>query len=476
MISANEASMIAWSGVYFFVAAYFLTLYVNRRRFLESGLFAAVCVCVGVLSFASGIGLAVADNTVVEHAQRVQLAAFFASGPVFAHFVWRVTEAPHPRLRRAAYAGAATAAVCAVFGLLSGRRFGDINLLGAALMSVSCLVTLYALGCLVAASRHRVDLRIASATVFLGCLTVLADIVLAASGHRPPTLLPHVGVLGMMAFAYVLVGRFTATQEQLEQRTAELQRSYDHMRQTQAELVKTEQLAAVGEMSAVIAHDVRNPLAIMKSAVSELRDSCVSATDEEVLLEIVDEETERLNRLVNGLLAYARPVTEGTGAVDVGSLVTRAVRVAAEGNRNVSDIAIELDVESDVGEVEGDPSLLNHALINIVDNAMQAMPHGGTLTVTCRAAADEGAPSVCLDVHDTGEGMDTLVRSRAREAFFTTRESGTGLGLAIVDRVARVHGGRVELESRHGHGSTVRLVLPRHRPPEPTSEEHALTG
>ena len=91
------------------------------------------------------------------------------------------------------------------------------------------------------------------------------------------------------------------------------------------------------------------------------------------------------------------------------------------------------------------------------------MPLGGTLTVSCRNTEADGRDHVAVDFHDTGEGMDTLVRSRARDPFFTTRQTGTGLGLAIVERVARAHGGRVEIESRHGMGTTVSLVVPRTR-------------
>ena len=113
--------------------------------------------------------------------------------------------------------------------------------------------------------------------------------------------------------------------------------------------------------------------------------------------------------------------------------------------------------------MEGDEALLRHALINIVDNALQAMPLGGTLTVSCRDTEVEGRPCVAVEFHDTGEGMDTIVRSRARDPFFTTRQTGTGLGLAIVDRVARAHGGSVSLESRHGQGTMVSFLVPRDR-------------
>ena len=113
--------------------------------------------------------------------------------------------------------------------------------------------------------------------------------------------------------------------------------------------------------------------------------------------------------------------------------------------------------------VHGDPELLRHALVNVVENALQAMPSGGTLTVRSEAADLDGKSAVALSFADTGEGMDTIVRAKARNPFFTTRPSGTGLGLAIVDRVVRNHGGRVEIDSKHGAGTTIRLVLPRER-------------
>ena len=94
---------------------------------------------------------------------------------------------------------------------------------------------------------------------------------------------------------------------------------------------------------------------------------------------------------------------------------------------------------------------------------VRQLPGGGTLTVRSQAADLEGKPAVAISFSDTGEGMDTIVRAKARNPFFTTRPSGTGLGLAIVDRVIRNHGGRVEIDSQHGIGTTIRLVLPRER-------------
>jgi signal transduction histidine kinase len=104
---------------------------------------------------------------------------------------------------------------------------------------------------------------------------------------------------------------------------------------------------------------------------------------------------------------------------------------------------------------------------NLVDNAVQAMGTGGTLTVRVRASTEEGVDGLAVDIVDTGEGMDTQVRSRARDPFFTTRPSGTGLGLAIVDRIVDAHGGQFVIQSRAGEGTTVTVFLPHGSSSEP---------
>jgi signal transduction histidine kinase len=226
----------------------------------------------------------------------------------------------------------------------------------------------------------------------------------------------------------------------------------------------------------VIAHEVRNPLAIIKNAVSGLRRANLKPSDQETLLGILDEETDKLNRLMHDLLAYARPVVPKGRSLSVSDLVRRSVERARSSSVHADLIDVVLELEGASNEIHGDPELLRHALVNVVDNAMQAMTGGGRLTVHAKDASIAGHPAVALSFSDTGEGMDTIVREKARDPFFTTRPSGTGLGLAIVERVVSNHGGRVEIESRHGEGTTVTLTLPREHisilpipPPEPTS-------
>jgi signal transduction histidine kinase len=286
------------------------------------------------------------------------------------------------------------------------------------------------------------------------------------------------GYLADAGLAALVVGiattpsaRYAAVSHELERRTKELRtrthelrRSYEELRAAQEELVKKEQLAVVGELAAVIAHEVRNPLAIIANAVAGLRRAGISREDHEVLLAILDEETSRLNRLVTDLLRYARPVNLQRSHLALADLLERALALA---NTGAKTIRMELQVVAHEGRLWGDANLLRQVFDNLIDNAVQAMGTGGTLTVRVRAATEEGADGLAVDIIDTGEGMDTQVRSRALDPFFTTRPSGTGLGLAIVDRIVDAHGGRLAIESRAGEGTTVTVFLPHGSPSEP---------
>jgi signal transduction histidine kinase len=256
---------------------------------------------------------------------------------------------------------------------------------------------------------------------------------------------------------------------EIENLTSETGHVYEELAAAKEELVRKEQLAVVGELAAVIAHEVRNPLAIIANAVAGLRKEVISRDDHETLLSILDEETSRLNRLVTDLLRYARPVNVQKTSFSLSDLLERALgHLKAEG----SGICATLSFECGEERIWADGNLLRQVFDNLVDNAVQAMGGGGTLSVRVRAAAEDGVDGVAVDIIDTGEGMDTHVSSRARDPFFTTRPSGTGLGLAIVDRIVEAHGGRFSIDSHAGEGTTVTVFLPVGSPSEPPSARH----
>jgi signal transduction histidine kinase len=204
---------------------------------------------------------------------------------------------------------------------------------------------------------------------------------------------------------------------------------------------------------------VRNPLAIIKNAVSGLHRPTLRDADRQVLLRILDEEADRLNRLVGDLLAYARPVTPQRQQLNIEDLVRGAVELARAAQQRDNQVTFDV-VLNDSHTIHGDPDLLRQALVNVAENAIQAMPDGGILTVRTYSTTLEDAPAVAIAIRDTGEGMDTLVRSKATDPFFTTRPTGTGLGLAIVHRLVHSHGGKIQIESSYGTGTTVTIILP----------------
>jgi signal transduction histidine kinase len=274
----------------------------------------------------------------------------------------------------------------------------------------------------------------------------------------------------------VLSKELTDQSLELKRRSGELRQSYEELREAQRELTRKEQLAAVGELAAVIAHEVRNPLAIISNAVAGLRRRETAPQDRETLLTILKEESSRLNRLVGDLLRYARPVNVQRQLVSVREIIERTL--TSTGLRD--SMPVEIHEDGEIHSIWGDPGLLRQVFDNLIENAVQAMggsvdsgsgsyPRQRTLSISLRSGRRETLEGVHIDVQDTGEGMDPHVRVRAKDPFFTTRPSGTGLGLAIVDRIVEAHDGEISITSRTGAGTTVSVFLPIGAPLPPSS-------
>ncbi len=293
--------------------------------------------------------------------------------------------------------------------------------------------------------------------------SALYDASRGVSGHDKPLTIPYGYAAFVMGVVMSLLARYSALRWSLEdratklkQRSTELARSYEELRAAQEELVRKEQLAAVGELSAVIAHEVRNPLAIMTNAVATLRRSELGEDDRQTLLGILDEEAQRLNRLVGDLLVYTRPVRCNRQTVSTREIVDRALALT----QGKTDLTVKLVEPEPSEKIQADPMLIRQVFENIVNNAMQAMPTGGSITVGIKPHVENDVHGVEVSFLDTGEGMDTAVRDRAFDPFFTTRATGTGLGLAIVARIVNAHGGRLQIISDEGAGTDVRVFLP----------------
>jgi two-component system sensor histidine kinase PilS (NtrC family) len=249
------------------------------------------------------------------------------------------------------------------------------------------------------------------------------------------------------------------------------------------QLRQSERLAALGEMSANMAHEIRNPLAAISGSVQVLRAGMTAAEvdpERDRLMQIVVRETDRLSGLIQDFLHYARPRPPSFQPVLLDSLVEDVVRLI----ESALPETVHLRVEPGSGIFAlADPSQLTQVLWNLCLNAVQAMPEGGELSVEVRAAAGEPAQGLEsgrrngneggareetdpprwaeLAVADTGVGIPLEVQEHIFEPFFTTKKEGSGLGLSTVHRIVESHGGMLQVESEEGRGTTFRIHLPR---------------
>jgi signal transduction histidine kinase len=242
----------------------------------------------------------------------------------------------------------------------------------------------------------------------------------------------------------------------------ELARAFGRMTEnlvrTQAQLVQSEKLASIGEMSAAVAHGLRNPLASLRAAAQLVRRHPEAPSSAEHLNAIV-EEVDRLDRRISHLLSFSRPAPYHPLRESVPRLVEGLLPAFSELLRE-RRINLQLELSPALPEVRVDPMQLEQALVEIVSNAVDAMPQGGRLRIGASLNGDHSSPSeVSIEIADTGPGISDQVLPSVCEPFFTTRQEGTGLGLAIAKRYVEQNGGRLEIVSRPD-GTTVRVHLP----------------
>lgn len=223
------------------------------------------------------------------------------------------------------------------------------------------------------------------------------------------------------------------------------------------DLTAKERLAALGQLSGTIAHELGNPLNAMSGRVQLLaRDpACPPALREE--LAAVDGEVKRMTAIIRRFLDSARALTPAPEPVDVATLVDEALSLSLSAEARAR-LSVATEVSGDVGRAVTDPGLVRHVLTNFISNAVDAMPQGGRLTVR----AERRGSQLALAVADTGEGIAPEERRRIFEPFYSTKPAGrgTGLGLAICREIAAALKGRIDVESEPGKGSTFTFVVP----------------
>ena len=229
------------------------------------------------------------------------------------------------------------------------------------------------------------------------------------------------------------------------------------LKQSRDQLIQAERLATAGKMSASFAHEIRNPLSSMRMlAQMMMQKPEMSVEKHQQSLRYILEELERIDTIVKGLMDFARPIALNLTQPPL-TPVLQAVLDLMEANLAHHQIQLVLDVSPETPEVQFDSDKLKQAFMNIVLNAVEAMPQGGELKVS--TFTKEG--NICIKITDTGVGISEEDLEHIFEPFFTRKTKGTGLGLANVKRIFDEHGGTVEIESVPGEGTTVLMTLQR---------------
>ncbi|MEO8562148.1 MAG: ATP-binding protein [bacterium] len=231
--------------------------------------------------------------------------------------------------------------------------------------------------------------------------------------------------------------------------------------------LRAERLEGVAELSASLAHEIRNPLASIRSAVEQLARSPFSGADEKTLARLVMRESDRLSRLLSEFLDFARVRVARSQALDLAHLADSTMRLAAANPNRPLGVRLTCIAMSGEHIVVGDDDLLHRAVLNLLLNAIQASPEDGEVRIEVDAATPEQLGgthyengAVALSVIDTGPGIPAEIRDRLFDPFFTTKPGGTGLGLAVVHRAIDAHRGLVFLDTGPG-GTRFTVVLPR---------------
>jgi two-component system sensor histidine kinase PilS (NtrC family) len=231
------------------------------------------------------------------------------------------------------------------------------------------------------------------------------------------------------------------------------------LRRMQIQVERSERLASIGRLAAGIAHEIRNPLASISGSVETLRSLPGADAEARQLVDIAVREVDRLNGLVTELLAYARPRAEEKQALDLAEIITE-ISKAFEHERRKNDVRLEATVEQGVG-IEGAAGQIRQVIWNLLRNAAEAMPQGGTITIRLRREEPSGrSPLTVLSVSDTGVGIAKEDLRQIFEPFFSRNPGGTGLGLATVARVVEDHRGHIEIASEPGKGTEFTLRFP----------------
>jgi signal transduction histidine kinase len=285
-----------------------------------------------------------------------------------------------------------------------------------------------------------------------------ADMTVAG---RDATLLISSGFVATYGALGLLVGRLAEARQRARADAQTIERQLRELERAHRAVVQQEKLAALGRLAAGVAHEVRNPLGVIRSSASMVKESFDPGEDPHRACEFICEEIDRLNSLITGLLSFARPTQLELAATSIEKVIDRALQLAAD-EASERGIEVERSGDSSAFELRADPDLLSQVVFDLVLNAAQAVERDGRIAVRVQAEPD----AIWVEVADDGPGVDPQLGDEVFEPFVTTKASGTGLGLAMAQRIVEAHGGALAcLAGRgvgpEGRGACFRFELPR---------------
>jgi PAS domain S-box-containing protein len=292
--------------------------------------------------------------------------------------------------------------------------------------------------------------------------TVEVSISVAALRDPANEIIGTIGIIADITERKQAEEELKDSHQRLEQTLAELRRKSEELTAMTEQLWQASKLATMGELAASIAHELNNPLATVALRTESLMMQLREDEPKRRALEIVAQEVDRMASLVNNLLQFSRRSHRQVSTVDVCDEIANSVDFVSFHLRS-HRIEVVRDSVAALPTIQADRQQLRQLFLNLLTNASDAMPHGGTLTLTARSGTNESEEgAVVIEFADTGEGIAPADLEKIWDPFFTTKPEGrgTGLGLGICRRIIEEHGGTIAIESEIGKGTIVRIVFP----------------
>jgi len=264
-------------------------------------------------------------------------------------------------------------------------------------------------------------------------------------------------------FNVELTRRVEAATRELAGKNEELRLANESLYQAQLKLVQTEKLSALGQMAATMAHEIGTPLNSISGYIQLMLTEGAGSDVTAKRLKIIESQLERLAQIIRNLLQSTKQPMPKLRSLDINHLLENLVILTQPGMA-MRGIQLVRQLHDSVPPIAGDPELLQQVFLNLVTNAVDAMPQGGALTIATSPPIPNSMDGNFVEVvvMDNGMGMSEEIKQRAKQPFFTTKDpgKGAGLGLAICDEIIRSHHGKMEIDSKEGKGSAIRVQLP----------------